>query len=68
VHLKGANSMAESGFSFRKILVSTGWAISLLLCTNGGEKTTLSPCTISGSEAFFFPSLDKRFTAKSCDY
>jgi len=33
VQLKGANSMATSGLSYRKPLVSTGWAISLLLCT-----------------------------------
>ena len=34
VHLKCANSMAGSGLSCRKHLVSTGWATSLLLCMN----------------------------------
>ena len=58
VSLKGANanSMAKSGLSFRKILVGTGWAVSLLLCTNGQRKQPF--CPISGSEAFF-PSLDE---------
>ena len=35
VHTKGTNSMAASELSCRKPLVGTGWAISLLLCTNG---------------------------------
>ena len=34
VHLMGANSMAASGPDCRKVLVGTGWAISLLLCMN----------------------------------
>ena len=38
VHLKGAKSMAASGLGCRKPLVGTGWAISLLLCTNGLRK------------------------------
>ena len=33
--LMGAKSMAASGLGCRKPLVGTGWAISLLLCTNG---------------------------------
>ena len=35
VHLKGANSMAESGFVFRSDLVGTGRAISILFGING---------------------------------
>ena len=31
----GRGNMAASGLSCRKPLVGTGWAISLLLCTNG---------------------------------
>ena len=42
VHPKGANSMAASGISCRKALVSTGWAISLLLCKNGVENSLLA--------------------------
>jgi len=34
----GPGNMAASGLSCRKPLVSTGWAISLLLCTNGLRK------------------------------
>ena len=34
----GPGNMAASGLSYRKPLVSTGWAISLLLCTNGLRK------------------------------
>ena len=56
MHPKGANSMVMSGLSFRKILVGTGWAISLLLRTIGLTlKTVLSPCraSISSIEGFF---------------
>jgi len=35
VHPKGANSMAVSWLNFKETLVGTGWAIALLLCTNG---------------------------------
>ena len=38
VHLKGAKSIVVSRLSFRKMLVGTGWTISLLLCTNRLEK------------------------------
>ena len=38
VHSKGAKSTAAPGLSQRKHLVGTGWAISLLLCTNGLRK------------------------------
>ena len=31
----GPGNMAASGLSCRKPLVSPGWAVSLLLCTNG---------------------------------
>ena len=31
-------SMAASGLGLEKLLVGAGWAISLLLCTNGLEK------------------------------
>ena len=34
----GPGNMAACGLSCRKPLVSTGWAISLLLCTNGLRK------------------------------
>ena len=43
----GRVSMAASGLSCRKPLISTGWAISLLFCTNGLR------ASISGSEAIF---------------
>ena len=38
VHVKGAKSMTMSGLGFRKTFFSTGWAVSLLLCTNGLRK------------------------------
>jgi len=38
VHPNGVNSMAASGLSCGKLLVGTGWAISLLLCMNGLRK------------------------------
>ena len=38
VHPRGENSIAVSGLGYRKALVGTGWAISLLLCTNGLRK------------------------------
>ena len=34
----GPGNMASSGLSCRKPLIGTGWAISLLLCTNGLRK------------------------------
>jgi len=34
----GPGNMASSGFSCRKPLVCTGWAIALLLCMNGLRK------------------------------
>ena len=36
----GWDSMALQGLAFRKPLVGNGWAISLLLCTNGLLKVT----------------------------
>jgi len=39
VHPKGANSMAASGRDYRKALVGTGWAISLV-CMNRLRKQT----------------------------
>jgi len=54
VHLKGANSMTVSGFSYRKALVGTGWAIFLLhvhVCMVGLRKQ--SSCLIGPP----FPSL-----------
>jgi len=59
-----------SGLKFRKILVGTGWAISLLLCTVGLTlKTVLSPCraSISSIEGFFC-SLDWWLLAENADY
>jgi len=38
VHPRGKNSIAVSGLGYRKALVGTGWAFSLLLCTNGLRK------------------------------
>ena len=38
VSTMGPGNVAASGFSCRKPLVGTGWAISLLLCTNGLSK------------------------------
>jgi len=35
---KAAKNMALSGLSFRNTLVGTGWAILLVLCTNGLKK------------------------------
>ena len=34
----GANNMAVSGLGFRKVMVGTGWTVSLLLSTNGLRK------------------------------
>ena len=34
MHLKGADSMAVSGLSFRNALVGSGWATAVLLCMN----------------------------------
>ena len=34
----GPGNTTASGLSCRKTLVSTGWAVSLLLCTNGLRK------------------------------
>ena len=39
VYPKGANSMDLSGLGFRKVLVGTGWAVSLFLCTVGSENS-----------------------------
>ena len=52
VHLKGANSMAVSGLSFRNTLVGSGWAISVLQCTNGLRN---SPLASFPAEKLFFP-------------
>ena len=38
VHLKGAHSMAVSGFRFENALVGSEWATAVLLCTNGLRK------------------------------
>jgi len=40
VHLKGVDSMVISGFKFGNTLVGIGWAVSVLLCTNGLKKNT----------------------------
>ena len=55
-------SMAASGLGHEKLLVGAGWAISLLLCTNGLRKQSsrlVARASISGSEAFF--SVEKQF-------
>jgi len=43
VHLKGADSMAISGLSFRNNLVGSGWATAVLLCMNGLRKQSSLP-------------------------
>ena len=43
MHLKGADSMAVSGLSFRKALVGSGWATAILLWTNGLRKQYSCP-------------------------
>jgi len=63
VHPKGVNSMAVSGLSFRKILVSNGWAISLLLFIIG-----LQYCRASFPALRLYCSLDGRLLAESADY
>ena len=40
MHLQGVNSMAMSGLVYRKPLVGSRWATSLLLCMNGLRKQT----------------------------
>ena len=68
MHPKGTNIMAESGLSFRKTLVGTGWAISPLLCTNRLRKQPswlVGPCFLAVK---LFPSLDEQLTAKSSEY
>ena len=40
MHLQGVNSMAMSGLVYRKPLVGSRWAASLLLCMNGLRKQT----------------------------
>ena len=62
--LKGANRMAVSVLSLRKILVGTGWGTSLPLHPNGLRKQSPYMTSISGSEA----SLYEQLTAESCDY
>jgi len=42
VHLQGKISMVVSGLGYRKVLVSTGWAITLFCCTNW-LKTAFAP-------------------------
>jgi len=43
VHLKGADSMAISGLSFRNALVGSGWVTAVLLCVNGLIKQSSHP-------------------------
>ena len=51
----GPGNMAASGLSCRKPLVIPGWAISLLMCTNGLSKRSSGHVRafISGREAIF---------------
>jgi len=53
MHLRGANSMAKSGFSFGNTLVGTGWGRFCPPMHKLAEKIVLSLTPIPGSEAFF---------------
>ena len=70
MHLKGANSMAVSGFSYRKALVGTGWAVSLLLhvCMVGLRKQ--SSCLVGPPfpALSIFRSMDGWLLTESADY
>ena len=62
--------MAASGHSCRKPLVSTGWAISLLLCTNGLRKWSsghVYRACISGSEGSIGATIGQEPIASSLD-
>ena len=66
----GPGNMATSGHSCRKPLVSTGWAISLLLCTNGLRKWSsghVYRASISGSEGSIGATIGQEPIASSLD-
>ena len=67
VHLKGADSMAVSGLSFRNTLVGSGWAISVLLCPNGlkEQSSHLARCHFWWGS---FPSQEEQLPTKKCGY
>ena len=62
VHLKGANSMAVSGLSFKNTLIGTRLAASLLLCTNRLRKQS------SQGPQFLEAFSEEQLLAKSFDY
>ena len=68
MHLKGANSMAVFGLSFRSTLVGTGWATSLLLCISGLRKQSSHLVGPLFLVVKLFPCLDKRLLAESHNY
>jgi len=57
--------MAASELGCRKALVGTGYAISLLLCTNGNSLQDLGPPFLAMK---FFLGLYRLSLAESCDY
>jgi len=59
MHPKGTNSMAVSGFSFGNTLIGSGWATSVLLCTNGLRKRSCHLVWHPFPAGSFIPSLDK---------
>ena len=66
----GPGNMAASGHSCRKPLVSTGWAIPLLLCTNGLRKRPsghVCRACISGSEGSVGATIGQEPIASSLD-
>ena len=54
MHPKGADSMLVSRFNCRNTLVGSGWATSVLLCTNGLRKKSshLAQCPFSVGKLF----------------
>ena len=68
MHLKGADSMAISGLSFRNTLVGSGWATAILLCTNGSRKQSSHLAQHPFPAGKPFSSLGKRLLAECRDY
>ena len=64
VHLKGADSMAVSGFRFRNALVGSGWATAVLLCINRLRKQSSRPAWHPFLVGSLYPSLGERLLAK----
>jgi len=68
VHLKGVDSMAVSGLCFSNALVGSGWAIVILLCTDGLRKTSSHPARCPFLAGKSYPSLGKWLLAECRDY